>query len=132
MFNSHQILVNHYKNNLLSNLKKEEVEKQAYTNCRVEEDSVIASFWLGTQLGIYPSGKIYSFWTTNQGRADIKRDSAFEDALEEVAEQYGFYVDHQDDSIFFSRVIELPTDLKLLFVSNDQLGSAIELGYVYE
>ncbi len=31
-----------------------------------EDGEPYATMWVGTQLGIMPSGKIYAFWTSNQ------------------------------------------------------------------
>jgi hypothetical protein len=99
---THAILVKHYTQRLLEEWKWQAIVLDA--NCNVERDEFgerVGRSWLGTVLGLYPSGKIYTFWTTNQTSSDIRRDSAFQDALEAVAESYGGCIEHDDDSVFF-------------------------------
>lgn len=66
-------------------------------------DEPLVGFWLGTLLGVFPSGKIYTAWTTNQKRSDIVRDECFLGALQEAASKRGFFVDYDDDSVFLVR-----------------------------
>ena len=56
--------------------------------------------YLGGVLNLYPSGKIYAFWTTNQTAKDVIRDEAFTDALEHVAEQQGAFIHCDSGDIF--------------------------------
>lgn len=52
--------------------------------------------YLGSVLSLYPSGKVYAFWATNQSRWDEVCDEAFQEALETVAEKHGLYVGGSD------------------------------------
>jgi hypothetical protein len=61
------------------------------------------SAWLGTTLGIMPSGKVYTAWTTNQTSSDVFKDECFSAALETIAEENGCFVYYDDDSIFIGR-----------------------------
>jgi len=50
-----------------------------------DDDGHVGSCYLGSVMSIYPSGKFYMPWTTNQTAKDVERDSAFGEALEAVA-----------------------------------------------
>ncbi len=52
--------------------------------------------WIGTVSGLTPSGKIYTFWTTNQTEEDVERDQAWWEALETVAEQNDCFISCPD------------------------------------
>jgi hypothetical protein len=97
-FNRHATLVKHYKNEV-SGWDWAKIKEAALENCRTndDQDSVYGISWLGTPLGIYPSGKIYAFWTSNQTRADVAKDEAFIEALEAVAEEQGMFIDYDED-----------------------------------
>jgi hypothetical protein len=118
MFNSHKILVNHYTNQIKADFNWDKIKSEAVTNCRVEEDMIIASCYLGTVFGITPSGKVYAFWTSNQTRSDVRRDEAFNEALEKVAEENDLFIEYFDDSIFACRVVEF-TEAKCFVTSDD-------------
>lgn len=47
---------------------------------------------LGSIMSLTPSGKIYALWTTNQTEEDVARDSAWWEALDEVANRYNCFV----------------------------------------
>jgi len=55
-------------------------------------DTKTYSTYVGSILGVMPSGKYYMPWTTNQTKHDVEKDTAFWEVLEEVAESYGLYV----------------------------------------
>lgn len=57
------------------------------------EGNVTESLCIGTVMVLFPSGKYYTFWTTNQTARDVIRDQAFREALEQVAERYGLHVE---------------------------------------
>ena len=77
---------------------------------RVEEDdSTRGVCYLGTVMAIYPSGKYYMFWCTNQTRHDEQRDEAFGEALEEkAAEFHGWTESGEGDpcDIYFALTLE--------------------------
>lgn len=56
--------------------------------------------YIGGVLNLYPSGKIYAPWTTNQTARDVIRDEAFREALESVALDHGANIDFCDDDVF--------------------------------
>lgn len=105
-FDRYEILTNHYSQEIgrwdwvaiersLTDYEPEGFDPQY--------DDPLVGVWIGTTLGVYPSGKIYAPWTTNQTRADVVRDECFSDALQQHASKYGFFVDYFDDSIFLVR-----------------------------
>lgn len=59
--------------------------------------------WIGSTIGIMPSGKVYTFWTSNQTDEDVNRDQCFNDALEEIAEEQGVYVDWRDGDLCLTK-----------------------------
>ena len=56
--------------------------------------------YLGSVLSLYPSGKIYSPWTSNQTARDVIRDTAFNGALEHVAESQGAFIYCDSGDVF--------------------------------
>lgn len=64
-----------------------------YVDARFPGDTqVIGSSYLGTVMNLYPSGKYYMPWCTNQTDDDVARDSAYAEALEDVADAHDLYV----------------------------------------
>lgn len=125
MFDSHKILVNHYTKQIESDFNWDKIKQEVYTNCRVDEDQIIGSVFLGTVFGLTPSGKVYAFWTTNQTRSDVRRDEAFNEALEKVADKHELFVDYFDDGIFVCKLVDFE-DAKG-YVSQDDEDLAQEL-----
>jgi hypothetical protein len=56
--------------------------------------------YIGGVLNLYPSGKIYAPWTTNQTMRDVIRDDAFQEALDYVAESQGAWINHDSGDVF--------------------------------
>lgn len=48
----------------------------------------VGSSYLGSVMSLYPSGKFWMPWTTNQTNDDMDRDSRFGEALDEVASKH--------------------------------------------
>lgn len=84
------------------------IEAQVHKNLMIDHDNkdqVIGSCWVGTTLGVMPSGKIYAMWTSNQTQEDVNRDQQFNEALEEVVEKHGFFVNWgESNDLFISKV----------------------------
>ena len=99
-FDRHEIMKEDYIKNISSwdwdGLKKacENSEPFADLFNMDDQDSLIYSCFIGTVFAIMPSGKFYMPWTTNQTKHDWEKDSAFYDALEEVADNHGMFVFH--------------------------------------
>jgi hypothetical protein len=56
--------------------------------------------YVGGVLNLYPSGKIYAPWTSNQTARDVIRDEVFNEALDAVAEEHGAYITGDSGDIF--------------------------------
>lgn len=67
---------------------KAEVEKTLHLD-HEGDNEVIGSAWIGTTIGVMPSGKIYALWTSNQTAEDVNRDAAFNTSLDAVVEEQG-------------------------------------------
>ncbi len=95
MFDRYKTLTAHYKNEI-EFWNWEGIKKDALANCYYDasefSDFITASTYLGSILHIFPSGKYYMPWTTNQTRSDCIRDECFSDALNAVALEHGLYI----------------------------------------
>lgn len=56
-----------------------------------EDGSLIYSVYVGSQLSIYPSGKIYAPWTSNQTWRDVVLDVYFDEMLTARLDELGLY-----------------------------------------
>ena len=64
--------------------------------------------YLGGVLSIMPSGKLYTFWTTNQSCRDVIQDTVFTEMLEEKVESIGLYITYgpgADDDIWVGQAL---------------------------
>lgn len=101
-FDSHAILVEHYKAQIEREFRWDKIVHEASNESeRNEWGDRIGRVWLGTVLGLFPSGKIYTCWTAGLASSDIRRDEAYNDALEAVALQHNGGILFDDDSVFF-------------------------------
>lgn len=70
--------------------------------------------WIGTVFGLTPSGKVYALWTTNQTDEDVLRDTAWWEALEDVAAENGCFVSSPEfgdsDGIYLCRRYDVPEE----------------------
>lgn len=74
----------------IEQLDWEKIRAECEENPQLVDDFVIGSTYIGSQMSLFPSGKYYAFWTTNQNKQDVIRDQAFAEALAEVCEENGF------------------------------------------
>lgn len=115
-FDRHEILKRHYYdeisqwdwNHIIARL----YENSEDENCYDEQDGQRhVHLWLGSVYALTPSGKVYTFWTSNQTRADETRDAAWYEALEEVCESYGCYITYPEgaagDDIFIGKSFDV-------------------------
>lgn len=127
-FDRYKILIEHYTNQI-SSWDWPKIKDNAYTNCRANDsnDSVYGQSWLGTALGMYPSGKIYAFWTSNQTKADITKDECFIEALNKVAQDHEMHIDYSDDGDLLACVtVDEAAQVKRYITERDQeLGEEI-------
>lgn len=65
--------------------------------------------WIGSVYAIMPSGKFYTFWTSNQTDEDMARDQIFMECLESIAESHGMWLTEggEDDHLYLG--CEMPT-----------------------
>lgn len=126
-FDRHEILFKHYKQEIES-WKWDVIEKLALENCRVDEDdTIIASCLIGSVFSLFPSGKFYMPWTTNQTRADETKDAMFLEALEKVAESKGFYQTGECEDIFLERVVTDKSQV-IHYVTSEDADKAESIG----
>ena len=69
---------------------------------------------IGTVFALTPSGKIYTFWTTNQTEEDVLRDEAWWGALETVASEHDCFIGSPDggdsDGVWLCRRYDTPEE----------------------
>lgn len=63
----------------------------------LEEDyenpnQLIGACYLGSIMDLFPSGKYYMPWTSNQTEEDTFQDEIYGEALDTVANEYGLYI----------------------------------------
>lgn len=66
--------------------------------------------YLGSVMSVFPSGKFYMPWTSNQTIRDVWKDRAFAEALEDVLESYGMWLQSGEGD---------PTDLFICTLKED-------------
>ncbi len=94
------------------------------SNPQLMEETVVGMTWIGSQMGLFPSGKYYTCWTTNQSKQDVIRDQAFVEALTEVVEE---------NDLFLQRGEGDPTDIYvgLLLGSDEDIFYQDDNGYFW-
>jgi hypothetical protein len=106
-----------------------EISNAAQKNCYVNEnDEIEGTDYLGSVLNLYPSGKYYMPWCSNQTRFDVVRDSCFQEALEEVAGRYDMYITGSDGDgcdVLAGKIFDYSPDL--VFIDSDNADKAEEL-----
>lgn len=73
------------------------------------EPLVRASIYIGSVFSVYPSGKYYTFWTTNQTAEDVRKDEAFQAAMDKLTERYNIILESGEGDptdLFFVRYYE--------------------------
>ena len=124
-FNRYDILTAHYTKEIES-WDWNYISKEVRENCFVTEDNEIEGrCYLGSVLGLAPSGKIYAMWTSNQTRADVVKDECYFNALNQVAEQNGLYTSCEDDGFFAGKGLEYNEVIQ--FITSDNAERALEL-----
>jgi len=83
MFDRHSILKAHYR---------AKIESWDWEGI-VADCQETGGTYLGSCLSLAPSGKYYTFWTSNQTRKDETKDEAFYEVLDEVAEAHGGWIE---------------------------------------
>jgi len=58
-----------------------------------DKNGHIGSSYLGSVMSIYPSGKFWMPWTTNQTADDEDRDSRWHTALDRAADKFGGWIE---------------------------------------
>ena len=93
--------------------KKNAVHKDCSEGC--DADGHMGMCFLGTVMNVFPSGKFYTLWTTNQTTRDVDRDERFSIALNKAAELHGGYIENGEGD---------PTDLFFTaYWTNEELAN---------
>ena len=69
-----------------------DIKTQCTENLYIEDGDLCGDAFLGSVLSIYPSGKYYTPWCSNQTWADVVKDSLFGEVIESIAEEHGLSV----------------------------------------
>ena len=65
------------------NMITDSIQSLKKDDWQVDEDNEVKSAYIGTALTLAPSGKIYTFWTSNQTPQDEAMDSALDRVLQD-------------------------------------------------
>lgn len=93
----------------------DQIKSECMDNVQENEDGdgYVGACNLGSVLSLAPSGKYYTSWTTNQTSKDEYDDSAFYDALDEVAEEQGGWTgggEADPTDIFFFMMVDIENE----------------------
>jgi len=95
-FDRYEILTRNYISQIES-WDWEAVLKEVRSNCFLNDcDEIEGRCYLGSVLNLYPSGKYYMPWCTNQTRNDEIKDSCYQEALEKVANDFDLFITGSD------------------------------------
>jgi len=97
-FNRYEILARHYSEKIASVWNFDAIKRECEANAEYDEeaDSKIGYCYLGSHLSIAPSGKYYTFWTTNQTHSDTIKDEVFWSEFEKAIESHGMFLGGSD------------------------------------
>ncbi|WBC28621.1 hypothetical protein TPMD04_67 [Thiohalocapsa phage LS06-2018-MD04] len=102
-----ELLYKHYREMIRKTWDWDGIARFCTNNPQWDDDgSIVGRALLGSVLSVFPSGKIYTQWTSNQDIRDVIRDQAYTKALESVAEEHGLYVEEFSDELFVSKELE--------------------------
>jgi hypothetical protein len=96
-----EILKKQYKDemvNLPATIKALEKEEIVRLDS-FEGEGYIRRIYIGSVCGIFPSGKFYMPWTSNQNHRDVYRDEIFREVLEEMLEEENCTLENGEGSI---------------------------------
>jgi len=71
-----------------------------------EAGDIVGRVLLGSITSLFPSGKIWTMWTTNQTVQDMIRDQAYRSALESVVDDHGMFLDEFSGDLFASIMLD--------------------------
>lgn len=77
-----------------------EIRKNAEENPQWADGAIVGGAFLGSVTRLFPSGKIWTLWTSNQSWQDMVRDTVYREALESVANEHGMFIDEFSGDIF--------------------------------
>lgn len=89
--NVHEKLYKRYRDEIYNNFYPHLLDLEVVEDGM--NDSKYLRDYLGSVMSIMPSGKFYMPWTTNQTIRDVWKDRAFIEALEDVLEGYGMWLE---------------------------------------
>ena len=89
-------LIPFYKKYIENAIDWERVEKDCEDEDgqRTEDGDTTGSSFLGSVFSIMPSGKYWTFWAcSNVDQKEMMKDTAFNEALELVANEHGYWIE---------------------------------------
>lgn len=98
-FDRYAILTAHYAAQIAADWNLAAIKAECESNAEPDSDGdgdLIGRCYLGTVMSIYPSGKYYMPWCSNQSRADETRDECYGAALESALEDAGMWLESGD------------------------------------
>ena len=95
-FDRYAILTAHYAAAIAADYNLVAIKAECESNAEPDIDGdgdLIGRCYLGTVMNIYPSGKYYMPWCSNQTRTDETRDECYGAALEEFFDAAGMWIE---------------------------------------
>jgi len=90
---------------LIEKLDQERVEHDSF------DDNYKKSFYVGSVFSVFPSGKFYTPWTSNQTCWDVYQDEIFRECLEEILGENDIVLENGEGSsedLFFIKYMDNP------------------------
>lgn len=101
---------NDYKEKIAKEFDWEVIKEKVKINAEMYQepndtwDEIIGRCYLGSVFTLTPSGKTYAPWTTNVTEEEAGEDREWWEALEEVAEEHGLFIESEADDIFAAKI----------------------------
>jgi hypothetical protein len=107
----HELLVKKYSDDIKLNFKPENLQFEEFESWDSfdDDESKIECAYVGSVFSIFPSGKFYMPWTTNQTIKDVWKDEAFSEALSNILESHNMWFqggEGDPTDIFICRSVE--------------------------
>lgn len=94
-----------YEKEINETFNFEWIDKHIFDYVTMEDDwsEPYGRVFINSQCHLFPSGKIYAFWTTNQTQEDVIRDELYDEALTKVLKDRQMWYECDSGDVFFCK-----------------------------